>query len=124
MIARLLAVDTGAATAIAVFITGRLVAVHVLDAEDDAPAPGGPCPLPLCRARPWPHRATGAGRLIADLQAAVELRGAVGAVEVPELWSSTPDPGALLRLAQRAGILIGALALALALAADRRRPTG
>lgn len=110
---RVLACDSGRRTAAAVFDSGRLLAVHVLDAEDAAPAPGGPCPLPLCRARPCPHLASGPGRVVAQLRAAVELeRVDLAAVEIPELWTSTPDPAGLLRLATSAGVLVGAIAAA------------
>lgn len=109
MIGRLLTLDSGRATGFALFQNGVLVAAQVLSAED-VRAPAGPCPLPSCQAHPCPHHASGAGRLVGELRAAADLSSVdLGAVEVPELWRTTPDLPGLLRLAGTGGALVGAL---------------
>lgn len=107
---RLLGLDPGASTGVALFEDGRLVGAWAL-VGDDGPGPVPACPL--CRGRGCEHLAVKAGGLVAQLAARVDMGSIdLAAIEVPAVWRNSPDLPGLLGLAQIAGAYVGALAAA------------
>lgn len=104
---RLLTIDPGTHTGLALFRDGRLMSAHALAAPPETSSTSA---CPLCCGRSCSHRAGKIAALLLGLVQAVPDLGAVdvAAIEVPAYWRSTPDLPALLDLATTAGAYVGA----------------